>query len=318
MKALAFLAILAIVMMPAATAQTSDSARVSVCATPYPVTATASIGAGFINFCVHYPPIVMPGSTFNVVSTFTAPPSLVPVFNTATGAFVNLVGCTEGTPNANPPTTNGVAGTMNAFTTTVTMTSEQCDAAASIAFTIGAVPLNIYLNYLPITVLTENVRMDIFDFLCDAPGIVPNAYSTTATTCNDPNVNNAVSGNLDVSICPETEPCFIESNATFSGNFTDNSNNTSYGDFERTFVNWFPIWMAVVMMFIAIYRPEGIEPNALLTSGILFWVGAIICPFGHWTDIVADVLRAICFMTGLWAILKWGDYRKPVDVRELA
>lgn len=174
--------------IPNASAQTEDGVPLmKVCETPLPVNAGAAIGAGFINFCVFYPAIVQPGSTFFIKSTLTAPATVVPVFTTAANAFQGFTGCTEGTPAVFTPTTNGVYGTMWSAISTLTMTSEQCDGVATALLTIAAVPLQVYSSNLPINIQTENVRVDNFNYLCDAPEIAPNAYSVTATTCNDPN-----------------------------------------------------------------------------------------------------------------------------------
>lgn len=189
---------LAFLAMPQeAKADSADSAEIAVCAPPYPIVATANNGAGYINFCVYYPPVVATSSsTFQVTSIITAPTTVLPVFGTAASAFAQNSGCTEGTATVNPPVTNGVVGTMNTFASVWTMTGEQCDGNAGVSLTIAAAPINIYLAFLPVTVQTENRRMDLFDFGCGAPGIVPNSYSTTATNCGTPTVNTVLSGTL--------------------------------------------------------------------------------------------------------------------------
>lgn len=196
----------ALAVLPTVNAQTAETAMQSTCAPPYPLVASANNGAGYINFCVYYPHTVMPGASFNVFSVLTAPTTVLPVFQAAGAAFAASIGCTEGTPVNVLPATNGVVGTMITHQSSFTMTGEQCLGSASGSLTIAALPLNIYLTSIPISILTENVRLDTFNYLCDAPAIAPNAYSTTATTCNDPNL--ALSGELD--ICPESTPCFID------------------------------------------------------------------------------------------------------------
>lgn len=177
--------------MPIGQAQTPDSARVGVCLPPYPIVASANTGAGYINFCVYYPESVQPGEQFSVSSVLTAPTTVAPVFIAAGSAFTANFGCTEGTPVVGIPTTNGVVGTMWTAVTTFTLSagSERCDFIASITMTVAVVPLQIYSSGIQSYVRTENVRVDNFNYLCDAPAIAPNAYSTTGTTCNDPNIN---------------------------------------------------------------------------------------------------------------------------------
>lgn len=191
----AVLLVSVLTVMPTGEAQTSDSARVSVCLPPMPVVASASNGAGFINFCVNYPPVVQPGSTVIITATLTAPTTVLPTFTSAANTFLLQTGCTEGTPTTIVPAANGVIGTIWTVGSFITMTSEQCDFVAVATLTIAAAPQEVYKINLPVNIQTENVRVDNFNYLCDAPAIAPNAYSTTATSCNDPNL--ALTGTLD-------------------------------------------------------------------------------------------------------------------------
>lgn len=190
MKTVPLFLILTTALLASVQGQTSDSATANICAPPYPVIAGASTGAGFMNFCVSYPQEVQPGSTFLVSSIFTAPNTVLPVFPAATAAFTANAGCTEGTPVQLAPTTNGVLGTMVSYATTFTLTGEQCDFTAFLTLTVAAVPIQIYNTGITALVRTENVRIDNFNYLCNAPAIAPNAYSTTATTCSTPQLNN--------------------------------------------------------------------------------------------------------------------------------
>lgn len=152
-----------------------------------------------------------------MISILTGPTTLIPIFPTAAAAFtVNTAStsqCTEGSPGVIVPTTNGVVGTMWTATTSFTMAAgaERCDFAAFATLTVGP-SLQVYSTVLTMNVQTENVRVDNFNFHCDAPGIAPGAYSTVTTTCNDPNLNMntevALTGEL--TICPETGPCFLD------------------------------------------------------------------------------------------------------------
>lgn len=181
--------------------QTVDSSRSSVCATPYPVVASANNGVGYINFCVYYPEVVQPSEVFAVVSILTGPTTLAPLFSTAAAAFtVNTAStsqCTEGSPSAITPSSNGLIGTSWTATTSFTMLSgaERCDFAAFATLTIGP-SLQVYNTVLTMNVQTENFRVDNFNYLCDAPGIVPNVYSTSSTTCND--LITSLSGTITV------------------------------------------------------------------------------------------------------------------------
>lgn len=194
MRIILAVALVLVALAPIGYASPAQSAQVAVCVPPYAIIATASIGAGEINFCVYYPSVVLPGSTFQIISVLTAPPSTTPAFTSAANAFLLNVGCTEGTPQTVVPTTNGVVGTIWTAISTLTMTSEQCDLVASISLNVGAVPSQIYATDLPLNIRTENVRQDNFNYLCDSPAIAPNAYSVTTTTCNRPNLNNHFPG----------------------------------------------------------------------------------------------------------------------------
>jgi len=203
LKRWAILLSAAVIMMflPQASAQTADGVQmVKVCETPFQIIAGAAIGAGYINFCLFYPSVVQPGATFFIKSTLTAPATVVPVFTTAANSFQSFTGCTEGTPAVFTPTTNGVIGTMWSAISTLSMTGEQCDGVATALLTIGAIPIQVYSSNIPISIQTENVRVDNYDYLCDATGGVPNSFSTTATTCNTPTINAAVTGSLATTV----------------------------------------------------------------------------------------------------------------------
>lgn len=204
--------------MPSEAATAQSSSPDVTCSPTYTVIATANIGAGDINYCVYVPQTIQPGMSFQVVGTLTAPPSVLPTFTTAAAAFTSL-GCTESGPTTIVPTTNGVVGTQWTATSLMTMTSEQCIINSGASLTIGAVPLMIYNTILSVGVATENIRIDNFNYLCDAPGIAPNAYSTTGTVCND-----VLFGNNTVSI-NNTVPVSINNtigNITINGNFSLN------------------------------------------------------------------------------------------------
>lgn len=307
-----------LVFMPAVvSAQTSDSARVSVCAPPVPVVASASIAEGFINFCVSYPPVVQPGSTVLISSTLTAPASSVPVFATAANAFLAPVGCTEGTPAVVVPSANGVAGTMWTAISFLTMTSEQCDLAAAGTLTIAAVPINIYNVNLAVNIQTENIRVDSFSYLCDAPGIVPNVFGTTTTTCEDPTFNTIISGALAVThiFTEAIEVAFVtplEVIGDFS--FTNTGNTTMSSDFGDTIQNWIPLILALVLFAIAVMRQK---PNYWLSglAGALMIVCAAFCPWP--ANFSGYGARLVLLGLGAWTVIAagldikdWNEQRK--------
>lgn len=254
-------------MLPAVKGQTNDSANESKCAPAFNINISpphASIGNGYINFCVTYPSIVAAGSTFQVISILTAPPTVSPMFNSAAVAFSAISGCTEGaSPTQLSPSTNGVIGTMVTQGTTFTMTtgSDQCDFVAGVTLAIGVTVLQIYSATISMMARTEDLRVDNFNFLCDAPGIVPNSYSETTTTCNDVifslsgTINAVMSGALALSgtltvsddangwtihqdpisgsltICPVSAPCYhvlsgaLNSTVSINGNVSVNQTN---------------------------------------------------------------------------------------------
>lgn len=251
-------------LVPSVNAQTSDSARVAVCLPPYPVVASTNTGAGFINFCVYYPENVQPAEQFSVSSVLTAPTTVAPVFIAAGSAFTANFGCTEGTPTVGVPTTNGVVGTMWTAVTTFTMSagSERCDFIASITMTVAAVPLQIYSSGIESNVHTENLRLDNFNYLCDAPAIAPNAYSTTATTCNDPNLSIG-----------QTTPWAMNVNIT-NDETDDGLLTTPVGDFtgNNTFNATFPSTLDVNAHFPGDTQNLGLD--AWTTAW--FWIAAVL------------------------------------------
>lgn len=288
-------ALLVLSVLPVVQGQTADSARVTVCAPPYPVVSSASTGAGFINFCVYYPESVQPGESFGVTGILTAPTTVLPVFTAANSAFgPNGGGCTETTPTALVPTSNGVVGTQWTVTSGFTMSagSERCDFIAAASLTVAAVPMQIYTTTLTLNVRTENVRVDSFNFLCDAPAIVPNAYSTSATTCNDPNlaltgtltlsgipdtqqeiqaIADALTAGLDVTICPQATPCYHVLSGAIDTNTTVEMGNQTVS---------FPSNLTVAATF----------PGDVDSPGFDFWA-----LFIFWA-----VLLGICLYMGWW------------------
>lgn len=253
-----------------------DAGMQATCAPPYPVASTANTGAGFINFCVYYPHTVMPGSAFNVMSVLTAPTTVAPAFTAAINAFSATIGCTEGTPSNLVPTTNGITGTIITHITSFTMTanSEACLGSATASLTVAAIPLQIYIVGLPISILTENVRVDNFNYLCDAPGIAPTIYSTSGTTCNDPNINNnnnnnAISGSLTVSVCPEASPCFIESNSTLSINGNVSINQTNLPPEPKPGFDGSLYILVCIMIAVLVYLAQTREQGLYAFAGFL-------------------------------------------------
>lgn len=256
-------------------AEPAQGAMSTVCAPPYDVVTTPSIGEGTINFCVYYPLLVLPGSSFYITSTLTAPPTVNPSITTSANAFLAQVGCTEtGPPATIVPTTNGVVGTMWTAVSLHTMTSEQCDVVATVSLTVGATPVQIYLINMPIAIQTENMRLDNFNYLCDAPAISPNAYSTTLTTCNDPNL--IVSGTLDMGSDVD-----VHNNVTVFSNVTVNENVTVQPGNQTTGEYDLPVYVLVLalsLFLIWMGENRGLTGSKvfgaillMVTAGIAIW-----------------------------------------------
>lgn len=335
---IAALLVLGLVALPVQ-GQTADSARVTVCAPPFPVASSASTGAGYINFCVYYPESVQPGEAFGVTGILTAPTTALPVFTAAASAFgPNGGGCTETTPTALVPTSNGVVGTQWTATSGFTMSagSERCDFIAAASLTVGVTPLQIYTTTLTVNVRTENVRVDNFNFLCDAPAIAPNAYSTTGTTCNDSGlqaVADAITtlnrlrvqvcgsmGDVEAGDCPAWDQV---ANLTV-GNQTNNvvvpdeytvhncgpKDNASPctrvegavifpvdGDNQPTGSFWVPV---VLWFFALIYFLSRAKVFAGIACSVGIFVSIFLTGFGTWTQYAA--LLALAFAIWLEAI----------------
>lgn len=297
-----------------ATAAPAQSTMVAVCAPTYTVVATASIGAGDINFCVYYTPITATSaSTFQVISAFTAPPTVAPLITTAAAAFIQNSGCTEGTATAGVPTTNGILGTVVNYASIWTMTAEQCDGAAVMSLTIGVVPLQVYTMAIPITVQTENRRQDNYDYLCDAPAIAPNAHSTTGTTCNDPTLNlditddTTADGALTVDVADDTTndgflsvPPATISNVSVNGTFpsTIDVDLADVGDADGLggidvgvlILAWLValVWcLRQAKLFAALAAVIGIACVLIPGPDWITWVGILFFTLALWLEAVA-------------------------------
>jgi hypothetical protein len=298
----------------------SDPGMLASCAPPYQTTGTASIGGGLINWCVYYPDTVMPGATFNVFSVLTGPTSTAPVFSAATDAFSASSGCTEGTPSRLTPAVNGVVGIIVTYTSTFTMAagSESCRGNAFISLTVGTVPQEIYTTAIPMAILTENVRVDNFDYLCDAPAIAPNSYSTTATTCNDPNI--ALSGSLTLAGVPDTQEELQAVADAIAAGLTVQFGNASFGNMtvpttirveSSTAETALPLLLLLAAFVFAGYRLLERPWRWLWVFGILT-VGFFVYVFN---EEKLNLTAVVGFLGGLWVIVlllnKFGFGKEP-------
>ena len=148
---------------------------------------------------------------------------------------------------------------------------------------------------------------------------VVNSGGQTVAVSSWPALIATLTGNLNVhqdEACGATTPCLV----AMSGNGTSASFNTTVtNDFAEVVLDWFPLWFGIIGLFVAIWRREGLNPDALIGASVAFFVAMFTCPFPAWTDPIGLVYRVLVFGAGLWSALKWGEYgnKKQVTVNEI-
>lgn len=240
-------------------------------------TVTGITSGGDVRTWIEYPSNVISATQTFPITGFGEGPTTVTGSVVYMWIFSTLNGCTAGTVGQSTLTAFGVNSAAFAL---VTMTSNFCSGILTTEIQINSVTQFRFLHAFYVRVI---------------PTAFTNALSGIPDTQQETQaIADALNAGLDVTICPELEPCYnvlsgaVNTNSTV--NATVNSNSTVESDVSEALADWIPLFVAFAILAIATMRRK---PNYLsvIISGVFFVASAFLCP---WPDVV------LILMVGVW------------------